>query len=203
MGVISRLNVPHRVIGLMPATDNKPDAKAINPGDIIRMHSGATVEVDNTDAEGRLILADALSYGIKKYKPDFVIDLATLTGACLIALGLHAAGLYVNEAAEKKGFLTKITQAGEMTYERVWQMPLYDEYKEQILSSVADIKNAGDRYAGSVTAAKFLEHFVDPKVPWAHLDIAGTAMSDKPIAYSPKGGTGYGVRLLVEFLKSL
>ena len=165
----ARLKLKVNILGLVPATDNKPAATAQCPGDVISTYNGKTVEVDNTDAEGRLILADALAYGIKRYKPHFTIDLATLTGACVIALGHVAAALYCTKSDEAK----RLLDAGEKTGERCWQMPLYSEYNEQIKSAVADLKNTGGRAAGSITAAKFLEHFTG-KTPWAHIDIAGT-----------------------------
>ena len=197
LATVARQKLKVNVIGLIPTTDNMPSGSAQRPGDIITMYSGKTVEVDNTDAEGRLILADALSYGIKKYQPNAVVDLATLTGACVIALGHVQAALYSND----KGLLSKMKSAGEISGELCWPMPLTDAYNEQIKSEVADLKNVGGRDAGSITAAKFLEHFVE-NVPWVHLDIAGTAMRPKSNSYHPKGGTGYGVRLLWEFLKS-
>ncbi len=194
----SRLGIPVNVIGVIPATDNKTGSRAQNPGDVIRMMNGLTVEVDNTDAEGRLILGDALHYGITKFKPDITIDLATLTGACVIALGQWAAGLMTND--EK--LVKPLVAAGEKSFERVWPMPLFDEYNEQIKSVIADIKNVGGRPGGSLTAGKFLERFVDGK-PWIHLDIAGTAFLELPVHYLPREGVGYGVRLLTEYLQAL
>ena len=196
MTTLSRLKTKVNVTCLVPATDNMPSGSAQKPGDVIKMYSGKTVEVDNTDAEGRLILADALAYGIKKYQPDVVVDLATLTGACVVALGHVNAGLYSNDS----NLLDKMKLAGEISGEFCWPMPLHDSYDDQIKSDVADLKNVGGRDAGSITAAKFLQHFVDD-TPWIHLDIAGTAMMPKAKSYHPKGGTGYGVRLLVEFIK--
>lgn len=193
----SRLHLPLRIIGVVPATDNMPSGSAQRPGDVITTMSGITVEVGNTDAEGRLILADALTYGIKEYEPDVVVDLATLTGACIVALGHSVAGLFCNddELAES------ISDAGLSSGEKVWRMPLWDEYDEMIKSDVADVHNTGGRGAGSVTAAKFLEKFIDGHKHWAHVDIAGPAFPAKGGAKTP-GATGFGVRLLLDLLKS-
>ena len=193
----SRLQLPLRVIVLAPAVENMISGSAMRPGDIITMTDGTTVEVDNTDAEGRLILADALSYGIAQFKPDLTIDLATLTGACVVALGHQAAALY---STDKKS-TEKLLQCAQKTGERVWAMPLFPEYAEQLKSEVADLVNVGGKAAGSITAAKFLEHFTHD-TDWVHLDIAGTAMLEFPVGYQPKGGTGYGVRLLLEFMEN-
>ena len=193
-----KLDLNVHLIGMVPMTDNKPGSLATNPGDVVKMHNGVSVEIDNTDAEGRLILADTLAYGIKKYKPDVVIDVATLTGACIIALGSHRAGLFSNEASLAQELLKASMMAGE----KLWELPLDEEYFEQIKSDVADIRNVGGREAGAVTAAKFLERFVD-KVSWAHLDIAGTSFLEKPFFYWQKGATGFGLRLLIEYLKKL
>jgi len=195
--VAARLKLPVNVIGVIPATDNKTGSNAQNPGDIITLMNGTTVEVDNTDAEGRLVLGDALHYGITRFEPDLTIDLATLTGACVVALGQWAAGLLTNDEAAKAALM----RAGDATHERVWPLPMYDEYAEHLKSHPADVKNVGGRAAGAITAAKFLEKFVSGK-PWAHLDIAGPAFLDGPSHYLPKEGTGYGVRLLTEFLKA-
>jgi leucyl aminopeptidase len=162
------------------------------------MHSGATVEVLNTDAEGRMLLADALSYA-KSLDPELVIDLATLTGAVVIALGNNAAGVMTSEDDEASERLYAIQRAGERTGERVHPLPMYADYKKQLDSNVADIKNVGGRAAGSITAGKFLEHFTD--YPWLHLDIAGMAYTKEPRPYRPVGGTGFGVRLLADFLR--
>jgi leucyl aminopeptidase len=198
MEALAKLEVPLHVIGLIPATDNRPGENAYVPGDVIRMHSGKTVEVLNTDAEGRLILADALSYA-KNYKPELVIDLATLTGAVVIALGTEAAGVFTNEREGALERLDAIELAGRRSGDRVNRFPMYEEYAKQLESDVADLKNVGGRDAGSITGAKFLEQFTD--YPWIHVDIAGTAFLHAPKPYRPKGGTGFGVRLLVEFLR--
>ena len=150
----------------------------------------------NTDAEGRLVLADALAYAVRNYKPSAIVDLATLTGAVVVALGTHATGLISNNRELTK----KLIGAGESTGERVWELPLWDEFRDQIKSDIADMKNIGGREGGTITAAALLEKFVG-ETPWVHLDIAGTAYISKPLPYSPKGPTGVGVRLLMEFLK--
>ncbi|EAT59447.1 leucyl aminopeptidase [Chlorobium ferrooxidans] len=192
----ARLALPLHIIGLIPATDNMPDGKAQNPGDVITTYSGITVEVGNTDAEGRLILADALAYATEKYKPDVIIDLATLTGACIVALGYSVAGLFSNNDK----LADEIYNAGQKAGEKVWRMPLWDLYDEQIKSDVADVSNTGGRGAGSVTAAKFLEKFIDEHKNWAHIDIAGPSFTPKG-GGKVNGGTGFGVSLLVELLK--
>ncbi len=187
--------LPLHVVGLIPATDNRPGGNAIVPGDILTMHNGKTVEVLNTDAEGRLILADALSYS-KKYEPELVIDLATLTGSAVMALGQYAT---VGMGTASGEVFTKLEKAGETVYERVVRFPFWDEYGELIKSEIADIKNLGGREAGAITAGKFLSHFVDG--PWIHLDIAGPAYVKKEDSYRGSGASGVGVRLLYEFLK--
>ncbi len=194
---LAGLGVPLHVIGLVPATDNRPGEAAYVPGDVLRMHSGATVEVLNTDAEGRLILADALSYA-QGLDPALVIDLATLTGSALIALGHEAAAVMTNEDDEAPERLYALQRAGERSGDRVHPLPLFAEYKQQLDSDVADLKNVGGRPAGAITAGKFLEHFT--AYPWMHLDIAGTAFLESAKPYRPKGGTGFGVRLLATFL---
>lgn len=196
--LISDMNLDANVTVICPLTDNKTGSSAINPGDILKMHNGVTVEVVNTDAEGRLILADALSYGIKKYNPDFVIDIATLTGACSIALGRNATGLMSND----NELTQALKEAGDDTYERVWELPMFEEYKEQIKSDIADIKNTGGRYAGTITAAQFLSYFTEG-AKWAHLDIACTSYSDCNSKYISKGGTGVGVYLLAKTVEKL
>lgn len=182
------------IIGLIPATDNRPGMEAYAPGDVIRMFDGTTVEVLNTDAEGRMILADALSYS-KKYDPELVIDAATLTGAAVVAIGTKASCMMGN--ADQK-IIDQLTLAGDNVHERVVQLPFWDEYLEEMKSSIADLKNIGGRYAGMITAGKFLEYFV--KAPYIHLDIAGPSFLESPENYKGKGGTGVGVRLLTEFL---
>lgn len=188
------LNV--HVIGLIPATDNRPGGNAYAPGDVIKMFDGSTVEVLNTDAEGRMILADALAYA-KKYKPEVVLDFATLTGAAVRAIGPYASVVMGN--AEEDVF-SNLNVAGENTYERLARMPFYEEYGEEIKSQIADIKNLGGPTAGAITAGKFLEHFTD--YPWVHVDIAGPAWVASPKDYLTFGGSGVGVRMMFEFLKS-
>jgi len=192
---VAALKLPVRVIGLVPATENLPGGSALKPGDIIRHHNGVTSEVDNTDAEGRLILADALSYA-SRYSPGLVIDLATLTGAVVVALGHFATGMMGNDPDAMRG----LKEAGERTYERVWELPMFDEYQQLIRSDVADVKNTGGRWGGAITAAMFLKKFIGAH-PWVHLDIAGTAIIEEPSDYTPRGGSGVGVRLLTDFLR--
>ncbi len=195
MAVAAQLGLPVHLIGLVPATENMLGGSAMKPGDIITHLNGKTSEVDNTDAEGRLILADALSYATR-YKPDLVIDLATLTGACVVALGSVASGM-MGTAQER---MDQLKAAGERTFERVWQLPLFEEYEQQIKSDVADVKNVGGRWAGAITAGLFLKKFIGD-YPWIHLDIAGPAIMEEEREYTPKGGSGVGVRLLVDFLR--
>jgi len=192
---VSRLKLPVHMVGLIPAVENMPGGNATKPGDIVRHYNGKTSEVDNTDAEGRLILADALGYA-EKFRPAAVIDLATLTGAVVVALGHHATGMLGND----RGLITRLKQAGEQTYERVWELPLFDEYEQLIRSDVADVKNVGGRWAGAITGAWFLKKFIG-KYKWVHLDIAGTAIVEESTAYIPKGASGVGVRLLTEFFR--
>jgi leucyl aminopeptidase len=193
---ITDMRLPRHVIGLIPAVENMPSGSALKPGDIVRHHNGRTSEIDNTDAEGRLILADALSYA-SRYKPSLVIDLATLTGACVVALGHAASGMLGND----QKMMDRLKTAGENTFERLWQLPLFDEYEKLIKSEVADVKNSGGRWAGAITAAWFLKKFIG-KYPWIHLDIAGPAIMEEASDYIPRGGSGIGVRLLVDFLSN-
>ena len=171
--------------------ENMPSGTAQRPGDVVKSYSGQTIEVINTDAEGRLVLADVLWYAQEKFDPKFMIDLATLTGAIIIGLGHEHAGMFSND----DGLCQKITEAGLATGEKVWRMPLSDEYDKQIRSEIADMKNIGGRPGGSITAAQFIQRFVNKK-PWAHLDIAGMAWSSKDAPCTPKGATAFGVRLL-------
>jgi leucyl aminopeptidase len=193
---VARLKLPVHLIGLIPAVENMPSGSALRPGDILRHYNGKTSEVDNTDAEGRLILADALGYA-SRYNPAAVIDLATLTGACVVALGHVATGMMGND----ERLMEQLKRAGEKTYERVWPLPLYDEYERLIKSDVADVKNVGGRWAGAITAGWFLRKFIG-EYTWAHLDIAGTAILEESGDYTQKGGSGVGVRLLTEFLRT-
>jgi leucyl aminopeptidase len=192
--------IPHlkpsmHIVGLMPCAENMPSGTAMKPGDIVKCLSGKTVEVLSTDAEGRLIMADAISYA-KRYKPDAVIDLATLTGACAVALGTFVSGMFGNNDELKD----RLKKAGEKCHERVWELPLWDEYYDLIKSTIADIKNIGGRFGGAITAACFLGKFVEG-FPWGHLDIAGTFLVDKDTPYIRKGATGVGVRLLVQLIQ--
>lgn len=193
---IAKAKLPVHVISIVPATDNRPDGNAYTPGDVITMFDGTTVEVLNTDAEGRMILADALSYA-KKFKPEMLIDMATLTGAASRAIGPNA--MVAMQAKCETGF-AELQKAGYRVHERMVEFPLWDEYKKMIKSEIADIKNIGGAEAGAITAGKFLEHFTD--YPYIHLDIAGPAFLSKKDAYKPAGGTGVGVRLLYDFIKS-
>lgn len=194
------LELPVRVIGLTPLTDNMPSGTAVKPGDIITMRSGRTVEVMNTDAEGRLIMADALDYA-KRYEPDHTLDMATLTGSVSVALGTQAIGMMT----EDDGLAESLEAAAEASHERVWRLPFYEEYESQLDSDIADCQNVGGRNAGAITAGKFLAQFAPES--WAHLDIAGVAWNkDKPWYngdYYPKGATGAGVRLLTTWLEGL
>jgi leucyl aminopeptidase len=191
---LGRLRPPVHVVGLIPSTENMPSGTAVKPGDVITSLSGKTIEVINTDAEGRLILCDALAYA-KRYQPACVIDIATLTGAIVVALGHSASGLMGTDEA----LIDDVRAAGERAGERVWPLPLWDEYRDLMKSDIADVKNAGGRPAGSISAGWFLREFVDG-FPWAHLDIAGTAYTERDEAGRVKGPTGIGVRLFTEFV---
>lgn len=194
---VAELKLPLHIVGLIASAENMPSASAYRPGDIVTTLSGKTIEVLNTDAEGRIILSDALFYA-QRYNPAAIVELSTLTGAIIIALGSHATGMMATDQA----LADKISQAGETTNERVWQLPLWDEYHAMIKSQIADLKNIGGRPAGSITAGAFLAAFVGD-YPFVHLDIAGTAWVDRPAKpYETQGGTGVGVRLLAEFLKT-
>ncbi|MBI9062716.1 MAG: leucyl aminopeptidase [Marinilabiliaceae bacterium] len=197
MVAVSSNRLPKYVVGLIPATDNRPGGNAIVPGDVLNMHNGTTVEVINTDAEGRLILADALSYS-DKYDPALVVDLATLTGSAVMALGQYGT---VGMGTASDEVFDALIKAGDEVHERIVRFPFWSEYDELIKSDIADIKNLGGREAGSITAGKFLSHFI--KHPWVHLDIAGPAFVKKEDSYRGNGGSGVGVRMLYEFLKKL
>jgi len=192
--VLGRLKPKINVVGLIPATENLPSGTAIKPGDVVKSHLGKTIEIINTDAEGRLILSDALSYA-RRFKPAAAIDVATLTGAVVIALGHHAIGMLGNDDA----LLAEVRDAGERAGERCWPLPLWEEYRELLKSDVADVKNSGGRSAGTIAGAWFLREFVD-SFPWVHLDIAGTAYLESEGASHAKGPTAIGVRLFTEFL---
>jgi leucyl aminopeptidase len=194
---VGLLELPIHVVGLISSAENMPSATAFKPGDIIRTLSGKTVEVLNTDAEGRIVLADALHYA-QRYNPQGVIDLATLTGAIMVALGPHAIGAMGND----EQLMQRVLRAGEASAERAWQLPLWDEYREMVKSEIADVRNTGgSRFGGAITGAAFLDAFVG-EAPWVHLDIAGTAWTEsRPKAYMSRGATGIGVRLLVQLLR--
>jgi leucyl aminopeptidase len=193
-----RMNAPTQLTGVLALAENMPSGSALKPGDIITTASGRTIEVDNTDAEGRLVLADALHYACKQM-PDEIIDLATLTGACLVALGEFTAGLFANN----DDLSSALFSAGMQSYERLWRMPLWDDYNALIRSDVADVKNAGGKWGGAITAAKFLEQWVDKSIPWAHLDIAGPSSPHKHTNFSQPFFTGFGVRLLHKYFETL
>jgi leucyl aminopeptidase len=195
---VDQLSLPLNVIGIVPAVENMPSGSSYRPGDIIRMHNKKTVEIANTDAEGRIILADALSYGVNNYSPAAIIDMATLTGASIIALGSNVAALFGND----RRLIDKILYIAELVGEKMWHLPIFKEHEEQIKSTVADIKNIGGRPAGAITAAAFLSNFVTT-IPWAHIDIAGTAWFQEGTcekSYNPKGATGFGVRTILKLL---
>jgi leucyl aminopeptidase len=197
MGLVADLKLPLHVVGLAPAVENMVAENPQRPGDIIHMYNGKSVEVLNTDAEGRLILADALAYA-EKYRPHAIIDLATLTGMCAYTFGDKAIGLMGNHPR----LLDRVKKAGEESGERCWELPLWDDYAEQIKGHHSDLYNIGGPYAGTITAAMFLKEFVPGKTPWAHLDIAGTAWCDNARYDGPKGATGVGVRLLARLLSN-
>lgn len=196
---VASLKLKINIIGVIASTENAVGPNSYKPGDVYTAHNGITVEISNTDAEGRLVLADALSYVQEKYAPARMIDLATLTGGIVVALGEEISGLFCNDESLARG----LTLAGEITYERVWRMPLFVEYAELLKSKFADIKNAAGRAASPVTAAVFLHRFIKNETPWAHLDIAGTAFPSDLKPYQPSNATGVGVRLLTQFLENL
>ncbi|MFC1859340.1 leucyl aminopeptidase [Thermodesulfobacteriota bacterium] len=195
----AKLRLPIRVIGFLPIVENMPSGNATRPGDIVRSYESKTVEIGNTDAEGRLILIDAMAYAIEQYQPDILIDLATLTGACIVALGEKIAGVFSLD----KELADDIVESGEIVFERCWRMPMPDDYKELLKSDFADIKNISNtRWGGAITAALFLAEFVKD-TRWAHIDIAGPAYLKKADSYCGVGGTGFGVRLLCDLLEKL
>jgi leucyl aminopeptidase len=197
LSALAQLKAGINVMAVVPATENLPSGSALKPGDILTAMNGKTIEVLNTDAEGRLILADALSY-VRKHGAKAIVDVATLTGACRVALGDICTGAFANN----QELVDRVIAAGREAGEYIWQLPMYDEYGEQLKSDIADIKNIGNRYAGAITAAKFLAEFVDD-TPWVHLDIAGTSESDKEKGYLVKGATGVPVHTLVNLVLSL
>lgn len=204
MEAIARMGLEVHVVGLVPSAENMIDANAYRPSDIIRMYNGVTVEVMNTDAEGRLILGDALAYGCEKYRPEAVVDVATLTGGVVVALGSQCAGVFCNHTKLRE----RLFAAAELTGERLWELPLWEEHRQLIKGTHADIANSGGREAHPAQGAAFLSYFIDrdqgnglPKTPWAHLDIAGVAEMKGESGLYPKGPTGFGVRLLVRMME--
>ena len=191
---VAKNKLPVWVIGLVPATDNRPDGNAYVPGDVVTMFDGTTVEVLNTDAEGRMLLADALSYA-KKYDPEVVIELSTLTGSAHAAIDKYG---IVGMGNSSREVMENLKESGEITCERIAEFPFWDEYKEQLKSDIADLKNIGGKYGGAITAGKFLEHFTD--YPYIHLDIAGPSFNKVPFNYRGKGGSGVGVRIIYNYL---
>lgn len=191
-------NLPIHLFGIIPAAENMLSGDSIRPGDIVKISNGKSVEIEDTDAEGRVVLADALHYA-SQLRPDQIIDLATLTGACVVALGEFVAGMFTknDQMAEQ------LYKSGITTYDRVWRLPMWDDFGVLIKSDIADVANLGNtRWAGAITAAKFLEHFVDKNIPWTHLDIAGPAMNNSSRNYTKKYMTGFGVRLLFDYLSN-
>ncbi len=195
---MGRENVRRRVVGIMPCTENMPDSHATRPGDIVTALSGSTVEIANTDAEGRLLLCDALTYAQREYRPALLVNIATLTGACLVALGWSGAGIFSNTPA----LAETIRDTGLTFGEHFWPMPLWDFYAEQLKSEVADLINVGPREGGAIFAGLFLKHFIQPETVWAHLDIAGTAFQTKKTHTGPIGATGFGVRTLFDLART-
>ncbi len=199
MAVVAQLKLPIHVIGIVPSTENMVDGRSTRPGDVITSYSGKTIEIIDTDAEGRVILADGLGYLLRNFRPDVVIDLATLTGSVIAALGYHAAGLFT----QNDELAAQLTAAADRTGERIWRLPLWDAYKEDIKSDVADVKNfSGKPLAGAISAAKFIEVFTENHPAWAHLDIAGMAFADTEFG-SQKNATAFGIRLLVDYLRQI
>ena len=192
MHALAGRKAKRNVIGIIGLVENMPDGNAQRPGDVVTTFSGQTVEVINTDAEGRLVLADVLTYLQHTYKPQAIVDMATLTGAILVSLGKEHAGLFSNSDSLSEA----VMQAGREVEETSWRMPMGKAYDDMLKSHIADMKNIGGPYGGSITAACFLERFIENDTPWVHLDIAGKAWSDKDRPTVPKGGTGFGVRLL-------
>ena len=195
MDTIGAMNLPINVVGLVGSTTNMPSGEAMNPGDVVQSHLGKFIEIVNTDAEGRLVLADVLSYA-RRFDPAAVIDAATLTGACVVALGHTASGVFGND----QSLIDEVLKAGQTSGDTGWQLPLFDDYKDLILTDAADIKNTGGRAAGAISAAMFLKEFAET-FPWVHLDIAGTAYSETDLGFIPKGPTGVPVSLFVDFVR--
>jgi len=199
MLALARRKAKANVVGVCGLVENMPDGKAQRPGDVVTSMSGKTIEVINTDAEGRLVLCDALTWTQKEYAPAAIVDLATLTGAIIISLGHEHAGMFTNDDA----LAGRLDAAGKASGDSLWRFPLGPAYDKLIDSPIADIKNVGPRYGGSITAAQFLQRFIDKGTPWAHLDIAGTVWTDKPGATWGKGASGFGVRLLDRYVRDV
>jgi len=197
MEAIAQIKPDVRIVGIVPATDNMPSGKAYHPGDIVKSYSGQTIEVVSTDAEGRMIINDALTYAARNYKPKAMFDFATLTGSIMVALGSHAIGYFAND----DDLAEILEKASETSGERIWRMPLWKVYDQQLKSDVADFQHTGGRPGGAITAARFLSKFVD-EVPWIHMDIAGVSGQEKDKDYNPKGSKGAAVRLIVDVLRN-
>lgn len=193
----AKANIPMEIIGVIPAAENMINGEAMRPSDVVKTASGKTIEVGHTDAEGRMILADALDFASRQ-KPDEIIDFATLTGACVVALGINAAGLFTKNDEIADDLFT----IGMQTNDKLWRLPMWDEYNKENESKIADVNNDGGRWGGAITAAKFLENFVDKKIPWAHIDIAGPASANELTNYNKTYMTGFGVRLMFEYLSN-
>ena len=194
--ILGKEKIQRRVVGILPCTENMPGGRAYKPGDVIQSMANLTIEVISTDAEGRMILCDALAYA-QTFQPAAILDLATLTGACIVALGNEVAGVMGN----RESLIQQIREIGAQVGEKVWPLPLWDLYFEGIKSDIADFKNVGDRSAGTIIGGIFLKQFVPDHIPWIHLDIAGTAWTDKDLLTAPKGATGFGVRIMVELAR--
>ena len=197
MEAIAQLKPNVRVVGIVPATDNMPSSKAYHPADIVKSYSGQTIEVISTDAEGRMIINDALTYAARNYKPIAMVDFATLTGSMVIALGSRALGYFANN----EGLAVRLEEASKTSGEKIWRLPLWEDYDVQFKSDLADFKHTGGREGGAIVAARFLSKFVD-EVPWIHMDIAGHAGADKSEGYNPLGGRGPAVRLIIDFIRN-
>ncbi len=193
----AKLNLPIELIGVVPCVENMINGSSYKPGDVITASNGKSIEVKDTDAEGRIILADALHFASQQ-KPDEIIDFATLTGAIVVALGEFIAGMFT----KNDDMANKIFNSSQKTFERIWRMPFYDEYRTFLKSDIADVSNLGSRWGGAITAAKFLEYFVDEKIPWTHIDIAGPALKHDFNNYTKKWDTGFGVRLMIDYLNN-
>ena len=199
MQLIADLKLPYRVTAIVPACENSVDAKSFLPSDVIQSYHGSTIEIIDTDAEGRLVLADGLSYLIKNYNPETIIDIATLTGSSVATLGYECGALFTNNDDLSK----KLQQSGDAIGERLWQLPLWDAYKPDIESEIADVKNySGKPVAGAISAAKFLEYFTDNHSAWAHLDVAGVSFVDDEFAKT-KHASAFGVHLITKFIENL